>query len=283
MVYILRDKFETRNANRLDLRGIHAPTRAERSVFHGNYQCARNLKQAVQVRLLCNCLELVLIHFQYCMKGGDYITNMDLTKYQPSKKENAYKLARALAKEGDLKAAIKTLEASPQGARDLTLHPGMKVTLQSLCPKAIEVLHALDAFPNALEWDPKLTLILFGVTGAGKTTWAKAKATSLGLNPILISHVDKLRAFTAGEHKCVIFDDMNFSHWPRESQIHLVDTAEERDIHMRYTICTLPAGVARIITTNLSPNDILLTQLEEIKRRTTAVRMRGDKSFVVEW
>lgn len=192
------------------------------------------------------------------------------------KKENAYMKARQLARDGKATEAISLLEDTPQGARDLTLHPGMKATLTALVPRKIQIKHSLDDFPEKLDWDGTKTLILHGESGVGKTAYAKA----LRPNALLISHVDKLRAFDPAVHDCIIFDDMNFSHWPRESQIHLVDNDEERDIHMRYTIASIPAGVARIITTNLNPLSILNCADPAIARRVLIVEMGQNRRFI---
>lgn len=76
-------------------------------------------------------------------------------------------------------------------------------------------------------------------------------------------------------HFGIIFDDMNFSHLHREAQLALLDTYEDRQIHIRYTVAEIPAGTPRIITTNLPPGNILALQDEAICRRTYCVLMKG--------
>lgn len=93
------------------------------------------------------------------------------------------------------------------------------------------------------------TTLLIGPSGIGKTTWAKREATKPAL---FVSHIDDLKKVTI-EVKCVIFDDMDFTHWPRTSQIHLVDSDNARTINVRYGTVHLPAGLQKIFTANSRP------------------------------
>lgn len=68
---------------------------------------------------------------------------------------------------------------------------------------------------------------------------------------------------------------MSFLHLPREGQIHLVDTADESQVHARYEMVEIPAGTPRIITTNLMPSEIFAWENEAIRRRCT--------TWCVEW
>lgn len=90
-------------------------------------------------------------------------------------------------------------------------------------------------------------LVLTGPTGLGKTQYAKACLPEA----IFCSHIDELvdEDLSGG----IIFDDMDFQHWPRNSQIHLVDQEEDRAIHVRYTILEIPADTRKIFTTNNHP------------------------------
>lgn len=91
------------------------------------------------------------------------------------------------------------------------------------------------------------SLILEGPSGTGKTTWAKYFAPKPSL---FVTHLDVLRQFRPGFHQSIIFDDMQFSHLPRETQIHLLDTENPRAIHVRYGTASIPAGVVKIFTCN---------------------------------
>lgn len=102
---------------------------------------------------------------------------------------------------------------------------------------------------GAYRWNrlqhPVITVV--GPAGCGKTTWAKLYAPRPSL---FVSHIDQLRLFKPGFHKSIIFDDMNVSHWPRESQIHLLDFENSRAIHLRHVVATIPAGIFKIFTSN---------------------------------
>lgn len=93
------------------------------------------------------------------------------------------------------------------------------------------------------------SLVLVGPTGCGKTTWALRNAPKPAL---FVSHLDDLKELTR-DHKSVIFDDMEFSHLPRATQIYLVDREKQRQIHCRYGNATIREGLHRIFTCNEYP------------------------------
>lgn len=93
-------------------------------------------------------------------------------------------------------------------------------------------------------------LCIVGPTGCGKTTWALLYAPKPAL---IVTHFDSLRQFRPGYHQSLIFDDMNFTHQPREAQIQLTDQHVPRTIHCRYKAVTLPSGVPKIFTANVQP------------------------------
>lgn len=83
--------------------------------------------------------------------------------------------------------------------------------------------------------------------------------------------MDVLRSFRAGYHKSIIFDDMAFSHLPREAQIHITDTSDEAHIHCRYGYAIIPAGVQKIFTANIYP--FLVDPA--IERRLYKIKVQG--------
>lgn len=94
------------------------------------------------------------------------------------------------------------------------------------------------------------SLVLIGRPGCGKTNWAKKNS----LKPALfVSHLDRLKDFKPDVHKSIIFDDLDFKHLPRTSQIHIVDRENPRDIHIRYRTAFIPQGVQKIFTANEEP------------------------------
>lgn len=92
-------------------------------------------------------------------------------------------------------------------------------------------------------------LVLQGPTGIGKTVWALRNAPKPAM---VVTHVDDLKHISA-DTKCLIFDDMDFKHIPRTSQIHLVDFDLARSVHIRYVLARIPAGMHKIFTCNEFP------------------------------
>lgn len=110
--------------------------------------------------------------------------------------------------------------------------------------------------------------VVIGPTGCGKTSWAKRVAQKPAL---WVRHMDMLRAFRAGYHKAIIFDDMSFAHMPREAQIHITDTTDEAHLHVRYGVAIIPSGVQKIFTANNYP----FTQDPAIDRRVYQILVEG--------
>lgn len=93
------------------------------------------------------------------------------------------------------------------------------------------------------------TIVLVGPSGCGKSTWAKRVSPKPAL---WVNHLDDLKKLTK-EHKCIIFDDMDFQHLPRTTQIYLVDQDDPRTIHCRHSNATIPANTPKIFTANNYP------------------------------
>lgn len=120
----------------------------------------------------------------------------------------------------------------------------------------------LDSF----NWDPiplDSSIIIWGDAGIGKTEFAKAL---LG-RYFLISHLDELPGYNPVDYEGIIFDDMSFTHLHREAQIHLLDWDNDRAIHIRYGIATIPAETKKIFTTNVNGGNIFNLDDAAIKRR----------------
>jgi len=108
-------------------------------------------------------------------------------------------------------------------------------------------------------------VILWGESGKGKTTLARC----LIPKALVCSHLDDLKLLNEQAHDGIIFDDMSFSHLPRESQIHLVDNEIGRSIHCRYGNAYIPSYFKKIFTTNLPYSSIFLMD-PAIARRVTS-------------
>lgn len=120
---------------------------------------------------------------------------------------------------------------------------------------------------QGLQFSGKSTVVV-GPSGCGKSTWAKRVAPKPAL---WCTHLDDLKRLNAG-HKSIIFDDMDFKHLPRTTQIYLVDQDDIRTIHCRNTNATIPAKMPKIFTCN-----------EYCFGDDEAVRRRIEKINLITW
>lgn len=112
-------------------------------------------------------------------------------------------------------------------------------------------------------WEPidyNKPTILWGAPGIGKTQFALAHFEK----PLLVRTVDDLKRLD--DHDGIVFDDMSFLHWPRETQIHLLDELDS-SIHCRFHDAVIPGNMPRIFTTNVSDGMIFMLEDGAIRRR----------------
>lgn len=139
---------------------------------------------------------------------------------------------------------------------------------------------ALTSFNFPLEmWNHAThTLILFGATNVGKTSLAKA----LLPRALMTRHIDKLRDYKRLGFKGIILDDMSFNHLKEpELQIHLLDRADETQVHCRYGVAEIPAETPVIITSNKHPTQIVMLHVPAVERRCFCVQMVSVNEFHV--
>lgn len=91
------------------------------------------------------------------------------------------------------------------------------------------------------------SIILSGPSGIGKTQFALAHFN----RPKLVSHVDDLKHFVPGHHDGIVFDDVDFRHHPRTSQIMVTDWELTRSIHCRHVCAVIPKHTNRIFCCNI--------------------------------
>lgn len=123
-------------------------------------------------------------------------------------------------------------------------HTGVEKIIARFNEKTPSIFYGPFSFTVEPDWTK--SIVIMGPTGIGKTQYVK----TLNPNPYLIRHIDKLKKFNSLFHGVLIFDDMEFNHWPVSSQIHLVDTMDDADINVKHSFVTIPAGTKRIFTCN---------------------------------
>lgn len=141
---------------------------------------------------------------------------------------------------------------------------GIKRAKQALQPVKEHKTFELDSFKfHPIIFDMEYSHIIWGESGCGKTSYIK----SLYPTCLIVSHVDDLLNFDQEKHSAILFDDMSFTHIPREAQIHLVDQDDERSIHCRYQTACIPAHTPKYFTTNVDGGAIFNLLDSAIKRR----------------
>lgn len=129
--------------------------------------------------------------------------------------------------------------------RMITAHKSFLKEMLDKTPEFTKVNFKCPPEAEATDLKAK-ALVLKGKPNGGKTKYAK----TFFKNPLLVRHPDKLKQFDELAHDGIIFDDMSYGHWPRESVIHLMDLEEDTDINVKNSMVTIPAGTPRIFTTN---------------------------------
>lgn len=120
---------------------------------------------------------------------------------------------------------------------------------------------------NVPALDTTKPTLLWGASGVGKTEYALAHFS----RPLFVSNIDDLNKFQEGYHDGIVFDDIDFSHFPPTAVIHLVDIDHTRTVKCRYFNAIIPGGTPRIFTSNvqhaLEPPNMPDEQRKAIERR----------------
>lgn len=112
--------------------------------------------------------------------------------------------------------------------------------------------------------------IVWGEPGIGKTEFALQHFEK----PFFCCHIDQLLDYVPENHDGIIFDDMKFNHWPRESQIHILDTNQTRAIHCRHYTATIPRRTKKIFCTNVYGGHIFDLDDGAIERRVKVKNLK---------
>lgn len=155
----------------------------------------------------------------------------------------------------------------------IRFHQGISLAHAVLTPSEPLMTHPLESYPqnwmNLLTSDSQGSIVVWGASGIGKTTFI----CSLFPTIFLVSHIDDLLQYPAGSNRPILFDDMDFNHFPRTAQIHLLDQDQPRTIHCRYRTARIPARTLKIFTTNNILGTIFNIDDPAISRRVRIVHL----------
>jgi len=182
----------------------------------------------------------------YIRKDGEFVEWCDAAPEE----ENTFELARTLPFE-EYFERTRQRSISYQYARNAWDHAQSELNQITLLedPNVTLNLPLIEPLDN-FQLSSSLTNIIVGPTGCGKTVTLCRRMPK----PILFcTHVDQLKHFNHLLHKSILFDDMDFSHWPVTAQIHLCDRQMPRAINRRYGTTLIPPGVVVSVTCNQRP------------------------------
>lgn len=183
----------------------------------------------------------------------DYAVTVDAMNYCMKEKVIILRDYRAQGSRSDWKTVKEMIDtgASLEDIREenygLYMQYGRAISQDIARKKAKVDIKYTEFTTDMINLDEHPVVVLIGPTGIGKTQYAKAHFK----NPLFVRHIDDLRNFS--DHDGIIFDDMDFLHWPVSTQIHITDIEESSSINIKYGSATIPAGTKRIFTRNYYP------------------------------
>lgn len=192
---------------------------------HPNVQLARNFKDVLE----------------YVSKDGNYIDFGNVPEKQ-AKYQKLKQFAQAGDRDGFDECAMD-MGVSFQWASHIWQRFGTTSNTISEAGEGTECLQL-----QSLQYDSGSVLIV-GPSGCGKSSWAKRVCPKPAL---WVRHLDDLKKLSK-EHKSIIFDDMEFSHLPRSTQIYIVDQDDIATIHCRHANALIPKNMPKIFTANNYP------------------------------
>lgn len=209
----------------------------------------------------------------YCIKDGDFFIRDE--RKQKGGKSNALKDLIAYIEEGH--TVNEAWRAHPEAM--VKHYRGIEMLVQRTKPKIASGSFPAESFSMAPlvfanDFNQMKVAVIVGEPGIGKTQYALAHFSA----PLLVTHIDDLKEFNSEIHDGIVFDDMDFKHLPRSTQIYLTDCAVPRTIHCRFANAVIPAGTHKIFTTN---DHATCFNIEDgaIRRRCNVYRVGGNKMW----
>lgn len=195
---------------------------------------------------------------EYCRKDGDFKEFGRLAVSAQGRRSDLDEIAERLRGGASLRSIA--FEFPAQYAR---YHRGIAELARILVPRTFDILFGPWKWeePSSIQ-----SVVLHGESGIGKTEFAKF----LLPRALFISHLDQLATYDPETYDGIIFDDMDFRHLPRESQIHLTDWDNDRAIHIRYMTAFIPKHTRKIFTSNLAR---VFVSDPAIDRRVTVINL----------
>lgn len=177
---------------------------------------------------------------EYVSKDGDY-TDFGAVPVKQTKRAWADVLEAAKGDEVEWLRVVHEERMGPHVAKRLReLSTSENVDLAPYDNRPIG--DSLSIVPTSFK-----SLLLVGPPGIGKTGWAMLHMPRPCL---LVKHIDTLKCFRPGYHQSIFFDDCDFKHYPRATQLQLCDFENQCQIHVRYGVAVIPQGVQRLFACN---------------------------------
>lgn len=218
-----------KDSRKFDLRA------ADGTVYHGNYQCTRSAKSVLK----------------YVSKGGDVLNwgELPATLMDEMDRKAQLEAIAAIPTESQLYAYIyangldRSYNALSRYWHSLqgTMTTSCSFGLESFRPP-MELLANLNGLSESVK-----ALVVVGSSGIGKSQYLIARFASSALR---VTHMDDLGKFNAKVHSLILFDDMEFGHYPRASLLHLFDIPTDRSIHIRYRTARIPSMTQIVVVCN---------------------------------
>lgn len=217
----------------------------------------------------------------YCKKEDTGVQDDDSSKLLFEWGEMAQNGVRGQASKNKNYAAVlemPTYQEAVEKLRELEpsdyvrFHASVKSGLMAHYAKRKVFIRPPESFNTPLISDAilsKRAVVLSGLSGAGKTAYAKAHFKQ----PLVCSHIDDLKNFNPEENDGIVFDDMSFSHWPMSGCIHILDLEDDRSINCRHTCGVIPAWTKRIFTTNKELYDLFAFPTNEHEEKALSRRI----------
>lgn len=200
--------------------------------------------------------------FEYCRKDGEVVIEWD-------NKEQGKRNDLDLVQEAILEKKSKKYLWEHHWGSMVRYHRGIETGMRVLMQDVKQSNYKLEDFPRTWrEYDKKKSWIYWGESGIGKTQFALAQFKA----PLKVRDMDDLGDLDPDMHDGIVFDDVDFRHWPRTSQIHILDY-ERTSVRIRYKTVTIPKGFPRVFTTN-EPGGRIFKDEVAINRRFESIELR---------